>query len=94
MKKRELSPEERAEKEEELRAKQRARLQKHVVICPHCGGEALDHMTKCPCCGGELQPAGYRPLKESTRKKIRIVTYTIGAAVAIAIVVMLVFLKK
>ena len=51
-------------------------------------------MTKCPCCGGELQPAGYKPMNENTRKKIRIVTYTVGAAVAVAIVIVLLILKK
>lgn len=94
MKKKDITPEERAQKEKEQRAKQRARLQKHIVLCPHCGGEALDHMTKCPCCGGELQPAGYKPMNENTRKKIRIVTYTVGAAVAVAIVIVLLILKK
>ena len=87
MKQQKPAPEERARKEEARRARERERLQKHIVVCPHCGGDALDHMTQCPQCGGELQPAGYKPMKDGTRKKIRIITYSIGAAVAAAIVI-------
>ena len=81
------------EKEAERKQKQQERLNKHIVTCPHCGKEALDHMTKCPHCGGELTPAGYKPMDEGKRKKIRLVTYSIGIAVAIAIAVVIIVFR-
>ena len=86
--------EDRAEKEEKRRQKNAARLQRHVVKCPHCGGEALDHMTKCPKCGKEITPAGYSPMSEEKRKKIRMITYGIGFAVAIAVIVLVFVFRK
>ncbi len=86
------------EDEEQKRAKraekQRARMQKHVVVCPHCGGDALDHMTKCPHCGGELTPLGYRPMDEKLRKKWKIAGYVFGAAAVVAVIVALVVLRS
>ena len=64
------------------------RLRSHVVTCPACGAEALDHMTKCPKCGAELTPTGYKPMDEQTRKRIRTITYTIGAVIVIAVIVL------
>ncbi len=28
---------------------------KHVLPCPHCGKDVLDHMDNCPHCGGQLR---------------------------------------
>ena len=30
---------------------------KHVIQCPHCGKDALDHMETCPHCEGALRKA-------------------------------------
>ena len=61
-------------------------LQKHIVKCPHCGGDALDHMTKCPNCGEKLTPKGYsEAIPEEVQKKIRIILGVILAIIAIAI---------
>ena len=78
---------------EEKEQKRRERLQKHIVTCPHCGKEALDHMTQCPHCGGELTPAGYQPMDEGKRKKIRMITYSVGIVVAIAIAVLIIVFR-
>ena len=69
-------------------------MQKHVVTCPHCKKDVLDHMTKCPHCGGELTPLGYKPMAEKTKKKLMIAGYTVGIAVAIVIVVLILVFKK
>lgn len=90
------TPEEkRAEKQARKEAREAARAQRqyerlrsHVVTCPACGAEVLDHMTKCPKCGAELTPTGYKPMDEQTRKRIRTITYTIGAVIVIAVIVL------
>ena len=67
--------------------KRPASLQKHIVLCPHCGKEALDHMTRCPSCGGELTPRGYDPRSgeklQPVRKALLIVFGIAAAAVVI-----------
>lgn len=78
--------EDKAEKEEKRRRKRQEQLQEHTLLCPHCGKNVLDHMTKCPHCGGELTPVGYQPMDEKKIKKIKIVTFIVGMAVAIAVI--------
>lgn len=85
--------EDRAEKEEKRKQRQQERLNRHIVTCPHCGKDVLDHMTKCPHCGGELTPLGYHPMQESTKKKLKIVGYTVGIVIAIAVVILVFTLK-
>lgn len=89
------SEEKRAEREarkkerDAARAKrQYERLRSHVVTCPACGAEALDHMTKCPKCGAALTPVGYKPMDEKRKKRIRVVTYTVGAVIVVAAIVL------
>ena len=91
-----VSEEKRAEREARRKERDAARAQRqyerlrsHVVTCPACGAEALDHMTKCPKCGAELTPAGYKPaMDEKTKKRIRAVTYTVGAVIVVAAIVL------
>ncbi len=85
--------EQKRQKEDARKRKQEERLQKHVVICPHCGEQTLDHMTECPHCGGALRPSGYSPMDEAKRQKIRRITYPVGIAVAIVIAVLIVVLR-
>ncbi len=73
--------------EDEYRKEQEYR-KKHTVRCPHCNAELLDHMTECPRCKGKVEPKRYQPLSEAKLKKIRIITYSIGFAVAIVILVL------
>ena len=51
-------------------------------------------MTKCPSCGGELTPSGYQPLSEKKIKKIKLITFLIGMAIAVVVVYFLVFYRK
>lgn len=81
-------------KEEERRQKRLAQLEKHAVVCPHCGGKALDHMTKCPHCGGELVPTNYnRTLSEKARRRLKTAGFILGL-VATVVVILVIFLGK
>jgi len=73
------------------RKKSRTALEKHTLPCPHCGKGVLDHMTQCPFCNGALQPAGYKPLDEQKRRRIKIIANIIGFAIAAAVALWLVF---
>lgn len=64
-------------------------LQKHIVVCPHCGAEALDHMTKCPECKGELQPKGYRPFDRDGLRRFRRIAWIVTLAIAVVIVALI-----
>ena len=64
-------------------------LERHTVSCPHCGEPVLDHLKECPRCKGKLTPKAYEPLSDEKIKKIRTITYSIGAVVAIAIILYL-----
>ena len=78
-------------KREARKQKQNERMRRHIVICPHCGKEVLDHMTECPHCKGELMPAGYRPPEEKTLRKVKRVCLIVGviAAAGIALAILL-----
>lgn len=67
-------------------------LQKHIVICPHCGAEALDHMTKCPECKGDLRPKGYRPIDRDSLRKFKRAAWIVSLVLA-AVIVVLIFVR-
>ena len=64
-----------------------ANMMSGIITCPHCGAEVLDHMTECPRCKKPLKPKGYTPLTDKQIKKIKIITFSVGMAVAIAVLV-------
>lgn len=64
-------------------------VKKHIVRCPHCGAEALDHMTECPKCKGPLKPAGYREMNPRVKRILKIVGWVVLGAAAVAIVVLI-----
>ena len=64
-----------------------SRWEKHLVKCPHCKKDVLDHMTQCPFCHGELTKSDR--FDPSTLKKIRFWLHVIFYGIAIAIVVFL-----
>lgn len=75
-------------------SKRMQRLRKHIVICPHCEKEVLDHMTQCPFCKGRLTPRGYSPtLDEATRRRIKRTTSTILWIIAGGII-LYIFLQR
>lgn len=72
---------------EDREEKRRKYYEEHVTLCPHCGAEVLDHMTQCPHCKKELTPKGYRPLSDKQIKKIKLITFSVGMVIAIAVLV-------
>ena len=68
-------------------------VEKHKVSCPHCGKDVLDHMTICPFCEGALTPAGYKPMDEETRKRVKRILSIIGFAAA-AVVILLILINR
>lgn len=60
------------------------RYEKHIVQCPHCKKDVLDHMTQCPFCGGELHTR-YTSFDAKKIKKARVILTIIFVVVAIII---------
>ncbi len=56
---------------------------KHIVKCPHCGEDVLDHFKECPHCHGELTPAGYGGGKIPLRTQRIIRTVLLAASIAV-----------
>lgn len=86
--------EDRAEKEEKRRQRHMEQREKHTVICPHCGKNALDHMTECPHCKGKLTPTGYVPMSEEKMKKVKRIVTVVSVVLTVVIAVMLYFFRK
>ena len=78
---------------EDQELKRQREIEKHTVLCPHCQKPVLDHMTQCPHCKQKLEPRGYQPLSDEKIEKIRIITYSVGAVVAIAIIVCIILFR-
>ena len=65
-----------------------SKFKRHMVRCPNCGKDVLDHMTECPFCHGELEGYSYRPLDPDKVRRIRtIATIVILALAAIIFMV-------
>jgi len=64
--------------------------EKHIVSCPHCGKDVLDHMKECPFCKGELKPTCYDPRPTGEKTPQQKVINTVFWLIAIASVVMLI----
>ncbi len=47
--------------------------EKHLVKCPSCGRDILDHMTACPFCKAPVAPAVFQPLGDRVTRRIRII---------------------
>ena len=63
-----------------------ASLQKHLVSCPVCGKEVLDHMTRCHFCGEELTPRGYDSRNFEKLQPVRralLIVFGVAAAVLV-----------
>ena len=59
-----------------------SRFKRHMVKCPHCGKDVLDHMTECPFCHGELDGYAYRPLDTEKTRRIRTILGMVILALA------------
>ena len=58
-------------------------LEKHLVKCPSCGKDVLDHMTECPFCHAKLSPSNYSSLDPDKQKKIKRILTIILMIIAI-----------
>lgn len=77
---------------EQQKPKYSKSLQKHIVTCPHCGADALDHMTSCPKCKGQLEPQGYSPILNSpAQKKVKTILSIILYAIAAVLLVLIIY---
>jgi len=58
-------------------------VQRHLVKCPHCGRDVLDHMNVCPVCEGVLQPLMREAKSDeqlrNTKNTLRIIGFVIAA---------------
>lgn len=62
---------------------------KHIVPCPHCGEDMLDHMKSCPHCKKEVTFAWSRePRSPDKIKATRKYLYVVSAVVIIIFVVL------
>lgn len=61
--------------------------EKHVVKCPYCDKDVLDHMTICPYCEKDL-PQGYREISPKTKKIVKIVLWIVMGAAAVTLIIL------
>lgn len=61
--------------------------EKHVVKCPSCDKEVLDHMRKCPFCESDL-PVLYQPMSQKAKKTVKIILWIILGAFGVALIVL------
>ena len=83
------SGEEKADGQAEEKKVKHSRLsnyEKHLVPCPHCGKDILDHFTECPHCGGAVDPLGYCGDEKKLARAKRISTI-VGVILSIGLVV-------
>ena len=67
--------------------------ERHIVQCPACGRDILDHMTRCPFCDAEVEVGGPKPMSEATLRRVKLIALIVGAAIALAIVIPLLIKK-
>lgn len=61
--------------------------EKHIVKCPYCDKDVLDHMTICPYCEKEL-PVGYKEMSAKTKKIVKIVLWVIMGVGAVTLIIL------
>ena len=61
--------------------------ERHIVQCPVCGKDILDHMTECPYCKSEITIGGVKPISQDTIKRVRLIALIVGIIIAIVIIV-------
>ena len=57
-------------------------VQRHLVKCPHCGRDVLDHLTVCSFCEGALQPLMREVRSDEQLQKTKNTLRVIGFAIA------------
>jgi ribosomal protein L37AE/L43A len=48
-------------------------FERHLVPCPKCGKDILDHMSQCPFCKAAVSPSAYQPMNPDQQRKIKLV---------------------
>ena len=76
-----------------METKSKRSYEKHLVHCPNCGKDVLDHMTQCPFCKGPLKPSGYDPKDAESLKKIKRVLTILLSVIAVIVFILLVINK-
>lgn len=59
--------------------------ERHLVKCPHCDRNVLDHMTECPFCHEEITAYAYKPLAEGSLKTVKIVATAVLIIIAVVL---------
>jgi ribosomal protein L32 len=62
-------------------------FEKHIIKCPSCGKDILDHMSKCPYCESEL-PTSYREMSPKTKKTVKIVLWVLLGILAVTVIIL------
>lgn len=65
----------------------------HIVQCPVCGKDILDHMTQCPHCKSEITIGGIKPISQDTIRRVRLIALIVGIIIAVVIIVPLLMKK-
>ncbi len=74
--------------------KSQSNMRRHVVPCPHCGKDVLDHMTVCPFCQGKLKSRYYTPSRNAEQQKnLKRMMSVVGFAIA-AVIIILMLVQK
>ncbi len=68
-----------------VKHKRLSNYERHLVPCPHCGKDILDHFTECPHCGGAVDPLGYH-CDEKKLARIKRISTIIGVVLSIGLI--------
>lgn len=61
--------------------------ERHIVQCPVCGKDILDHMMVCPHCKAEITIGGVKPMSQDTVQKVKTIALIVGIIIALVIIV-------
>ena len=79
--------EESAQDAESGKKQSRWSYERHIVQCPVCGKDILDHMTTCPFCKTEITIGGVKPISEDSVQKVKLIALIVGIIIALIIIV-------
>ena len=60
---------------------------KHIIQCPSCQKDILDHMNECPYCKEPIKGT-YKEINPKTKKTIRIILWVVLGAVAVTLIIL------
>ncbi len=68
-----------------VKHKRLSNYERHLVPCPHCGKDILDHFTECPHCGGAVDPLGYH-CDEKKLARVKRISTIVGVVLSIGLI--------